>query len=151
MSNRVTGAPSVPGCQVSFTWKAPAAACRFVGGLGGAVVGLGAAADGLEGDADEPPLAAITAPVPPISRIIAPTTIRMIGRRRRDDGGPGVVAGDGTTPGDAGRSCGSLGGGGNSSIGSLSPFGPRGSTTRKPVARRGAVASAVWRPTGSRS
>ena len=143
------GAPSVPGCHLSFTWKAPAEACRFVGVLGGADVGRGAAADGLEGDAESPPFAAMTAPTPPSTRISTPTMIRSIGSRRRDARGPGV-SGDGATTGEAGRP--GLARWRRQLVHRVPlPFGPRGSTTRRSVARRGAVASAVWRRTPSRS
>src|SRR3954447_24259455 len=153
MSYRATGEPSLAGSHLSATWNASAAARRFVGAPGGATVGVGAAADG-PAEAEEPPVEATTAPMPPRTRINAPTTIRTIGHRRRGGGAAGAatpLAGDGPASGDPGRRCGATGGGGNSSIGPLPLDRRRGSITREPGARRGDVASAVCPSTASRS
>jgi hypothetical protein len=104
---------------VSFTWNAVDTARRFVGALGDATVGLGTDEDGVWGT-EEPPVAATTAPIPPSSRIRTPTTITTMGHRRRCDGAA-LEGGGGASVGDAGRPCDPSGGGGNSSIGSLSP------------------------------
>jgi hypothetical protein len=114
---------------VSFTWKDRAVARRFVGVLGGATDGLGAAVDELDPDDKESPVAATTAPIAPTTRMTAPTTITTIGHRRRDGGV--ALGGDATAVvGDVADIAGSgvdgmpslpAGGGGNSSMESLSP------------------------------
>src|SRR5205085_5761142 len=108
--------PSLAGSHRSETWNAPPPARRFVGAPGGATVGAGAAGDG-PAEAEEPPVDATTAPMPPRTRINAPTTIRTIGHRRRGGGAAGAtpLAGDGPASGDPGRRCGATGGGGKSS------------------------------------